>query len=148
MTKEDALTAVKKAREAHELQMEKIDAALNGKEIANPTAVEKTKCEFGKWLYDPKNHIQEIIGSQFYENLDVEHEQWHREYLRIFNILFKNTKKQGLFSKILGKSAVDPLEVDKAKLYYAELQETTSRLLKALGSAERRISALQETKFH
>ena len=148
MTKEDALTAIKKAREAHELQMEKIDAALNGKEIENPTAVEKTKCAFGKWLYDPQNHIQEIIGSQFYENIDVEHEKWHREYLRIFNILFKNAKKKGLFSKILGKSSVDPLEVDKAKLYYTELQETTNRLLKALGSAERRISALQETKFH
>jgi len=148
MTKEDALVAVKRAKEAHELQMEKIDAALNGKVIENPTAVEKTKCEFGKWLYDPKNHTQEIIGSQFYENLDVEHEQWHREYLRIFNILFKNEKKQGLFSKLLGKSAIDPLELDKAKLYYTELQETTNRLLKALASAERRISALQETKFH
>ena len=148
MTKEDALAAIKKAKEAHEAQMQKIETALNGKEVTNPTAVEKTKCEFGKWLYDPDGHVQEIIGSQFYENLDVEHEKWHREYLRIFNILFKGQKKQGLFSKILGKPAVDPLELDKARLYYTELQETTAGLLKALGSAERRISALQETKFH
>jgi len=147
MTKEQTLAAIKKAKETHEIQMQKIEAAINGKEISDPTAVEKTKCEFGKWLYDPQNHMQEIIGSQFYTNLDFEHEKWHREYARIFNILFKE-KKKGLFSKLLGKPSVDPLEIDKAKLYYSELQETTAQLLKALASTERRVSALQETKFH
>ncbi len=147
MTKDETLVAIKKAKEAHEIQMQKIETAINGKEITNPTAVEKTKCEFGKWLYDPQNHMQEIIGSQFYTNLDFEHEKWHREYSKIYNILFKE-KKKGFFSKMLGKNSIDPLEIDKAKLYYAELQETTSQLLKALASAERRASALQETKFY
>jgi len=146
MTKDETLTAIKKAKEAHELQMQKIEAAIDGKEIKDPTALEKTKCAFGKWLYDPQNHMQEIIGSQFYTNLDFEHEKWHREYAKIYNILFTQ-KKQGLFSKLLGKKAIDPLELDKVKLYYLELQETTSNLLKALASSERRVSALQESKF-
>jgi len=148
MTKEQTLAAIKKAKEAHEMQMQKIEAAIEGKEITNPTSVEKTKCDFGKWLYAPENHMQEIIGSQFYHNLDFEHEKWHREYSKIYNILFKNQKKTGLFAKLLGKPAIDPLDIDKVKLYYSELQETTAQLLKAIGSAERRISALQESKFH
>jgi len=146
MTKEETLAAIKKAKEAHEMQMQKIEEAMNGKEIEDPTALEKTKCAFGKWLYDPDNHMQEIIGSQFYTNLDYEHEKWHREYAKIYNILFTQ-KKQGLFAKLLGKKSIDPLELDKAKLYYLELQETTDKLLKALASSQRRVSALQASKF-
>jgi hypothetical protein len=40
------------------------------------------------------------------------------------------------------------LELDRAKLYYSELEETTEELLKALGSSERRIGALKESKFY
>jgi len=148
MTKEQTIASIQKAREAHELQMDKIEAIISGKEVKNPTAVEKTKCEFGQWLYTEDNRVKEIIGRQFYENLDAKHEKWHIEYVRIFNIFFKDKKKKGFFSKLLGVKNVDPLEFDKAKLYYAELQETTKELLKALGSAERRISALNESKFH
>jgi hypothetical protein len=146
MTKEQTIASIKKAREAHELQMDKIQAIISGKEVENPTAVEKTKCEFGQWLYADENHVKEIIGHQFYENLDLKHEKWHIEYIRIFNIFFKE-KNKGFFSKLLGLKNIDPLELDKAKLYHAELQETTKELLKALGSAERRISALNESKF-
>jgi len=147
MTKEQTIDSIKKAREAHELQMDKIEAIISREEVENPTAVEKTKCEFGQWLYADTNHVKEIIGHQFYENLDLQHEKWHREYIRIFNIFFKE-KNKGFFSKLLGLKNIDPLELDKAKLYYAELQETTKELLKALGSAERRIGALNESKFH
>ncbi len=40
------------------------------------------------------------------------------------------------------------MELDKAKLYYSELEVTTQELLKVLGSSERRISALPESKFY
>jgi hypothetical protein len=148
MTKEQTIEAIKKAKEAHELQMQKIEAAMNGKEIENPTTVNKTACDFGKWLYDEDNHMKEIIGSQFYTMLDSEHEKWHSEYARIYNILFSSKSKKGLFSKLLGKNRIDPMELDKAKLYYAELQVTTEALLKALASSQRRVSALPESKYH
>jgi len=147
MTKEQTIISIKKAREAHELQMDKIRAVISGKEVENPTATEKTKCEFGQWLYADANHVKEIIGQQFYENLDFQHEKWHTEYKRIFNIFFKE-KNKGLFSKLLGAKNINPLELDKAKLYYTELQETTKNLLRALDSAERRTGALSESKFH
>ena len=148
MTKSETLESIMKAKEAHELQMQKIEDAMEGREIKDPTAVDKTACDFGKWLYDDANHVREIVGSQFFEALEFEHGKWHSEYKRIYEILFKNRTKQGMFSRLLGKNSIDPMELDKVKLYYSELQVTTERLLKALGSSERRISALPESKFH
>jgi hypothetical protein len=148
MTKDETIRAMTQAREAHELQMQKIEDAINGRDIHNPTTLNKTACEFGQWLYDENNHMQEIIGSQFYFALDKEHEQWHSEYAKIYKILFDDKKKKGLFSKLLGRKSIDPMELDKVKLYFADLQETTKRLLQALGSAQRRVTALPETKYH
>ena len=146
MTKEQTLESVKKAREAHLLQMDKIEAIIEGEKVENPTAVSKKECDFGRWIYDDTNHLKELIGRQFYEKLDAKHEQWHMEYTRIYNIFFKENKK-GLFSKLFGNSNVDSLELDKAKLYYSELKTTTQELLKVLASVERRLEALNEAKF-
>ena len=148
MTKSETQEAIKKAKEAHELQMQKIEAAMNGKEIDNPTALNKTECDFGKWLYDDKNKMKAIIGNQFFTNLDIEHEKWHKEYTKIYHILFGEKNKKGLFARLLGKNSIDPMELDKVKLYYVDLQETTKRLLKILASSQRRVDALPESKFH
>ena len=146
MTKENTIESIKKAREAHILQMDKIAAIINGENIDNPTAVSKKDCDFGHWIYDDSNHVKRLIGSQFYEKLDRQHEQWHIEYLRIYEIFFRGNKK-GFLSKLLGGNSVDTLELDKAKLYYSELKATTEELLKVLAAAERRLGALSEAKF-
>ncbi|NOR58905.1 MAG: hypothetical protein GQ474_10325 [Sulfurimonas sp.] len=147
MDKAKTLESIQNARRAHEAQMAKIKAAIDGDKVDNPTAVAKTKCAFGKWLYDDENHLRDILGSFFYDNMEVLHAKWHSEYFRLFEIFFKEEKK-GFFSKILGSSKVSEMEIDRAKLYYSELEETTKELLKALGSSERRIGALQESKFY
>nr|WP_321267673.1 CZB domain-containing protein [uncultured Sulfurimonas sp.] len=147
MNKEKTLESIQNARKAHEAQMSKIKAAMDGEKVNNPTAVSKTKCDFGQWLYDDENHLRDILGSLFYNNMEVLHARWHSEYFRIFEILFKENKK-GLFSKILGSSKISEMEIDKVRLYYSELELTTKELLKALGSSERRISALAESKFY
>jgi len=144
--KAKTLESIQKARKAHEAQMEKIKAAIDGQKVDNPTAVAKTKCEFGKWLYDDEIHLRNILGSFFYDNLEVLHSKWHSEYFRLFDIFFKEEKK-GLFSKMFGSSKINEMELDKAKLYYSELKVTTKELLQAIGSSERRIGALQESKF-
>lgn len=147
MNKEQTLESIQKARKAHQAQMVKILALLNGTKPENPTAVSKTKCEFGMWLYEEDNHVKSILGSQFYTKLETLHAKWHLEYSRIFEMFFKDTKK-GFFSKITGSSKINEMEVDKAKLYYSELSTTTAELLKALGASERRISALNESVFY
>lgn len=146
MNKEQTLESIQNARKAHEAQMVKILALINGTKPENPTALSKTQCEFGQWLYDEKNRVREILGAQFYIKLDTLHAKWHTEYSRIFEMFFKEPKK-GFFSKLLGSQELNPMELDKAKLYYAELKITTTELLKALGASERRIAALSESIF-
>ncbi|MGB3962461.1 MAG: hypothetical protein WBK95_09530, partial [Sulfurimonas sp.] len=76
----------------------------------------------------------------------VLHAKWHMEYVRLFEIFFQN-KKQGFFSKVLGTSKVSDMDLDRAKLYYSELEATTNELLTALGVSERRLGALNESLF-
>ena len=147
MDKERTIEAICNAKKAHENQMKKIQALLSGKEVENPTSVVKTECDFGKWLYDKDNHLKEVLGALFYSNLESIHAKWHIEYSRVFDIFFK-PKKKGFFSKAFGSDKVDGMELDKAKLYYSELEATTNELLKAIASSQRRIEALRESKFH
>ena len=146
MDKNATLESIQKARHAHESQMEKIEALLKGEKVDNPTAVVKTECAFGKWLYSEDSNLKKVLGALFYSNIETMHAKWHSEYTRLFNIFFKNEKK-GFFSKLTGSSKVDDMDMDKAELYYSELKITTRELLKALDKCERRIEALNNSKF-
>lgn len=148
MTKQAMLDAIEKAKKTHLEQMHKIEAVINGEHVENPTALSKKECECGVWFYAHENEMKEILGVQLFDRLDKHHEEWHHEYLNIYNLFFKEDKKTGLFSKILGRNKVDTLTLDKACAYFVELQKATQNLLKASESATRRVSALQETKFH
>jgi len=146
MKKEEAIESINKAIESHKAQMAKIERLVYAQTVEKPTAVSKAQCDFGKWLYGDENHVREILGDQFYEKLDILHERWHKEYFKIFKIFFPDTTK-GFFSKLIGSTQVDTLELDKAKLYYIEIGETTHDLLNVLSSSQRRMSALSESKF-
>ena len=147
MNKTRTLESIQSARAAHQSQMKKIVMLIDGEKVDNPTAVLKTECAFGKWLYAKDSNLRKIIGALFYDNLETTHAKWHNEYIRLFKIFFKDEVKQGFFSRLLGSSKVDEMEMDKAKLYFSELSTTTNELLKALDTCERRVTALCESKF-
>jgi len=147
MVKQEMLEALEDAKKAHLQQMQKIEDAMDGKQIDKPTALSKKECEFGSWFYANEKEMRNILGSQLFERVDKGHETWHKEYLPIYNILFKENAKAGLFSKFFGSGKIDTLAIDKAKAYYVELQQASGELLKALESATRRVSALPDTKF-
>ena len=146
MNKEEMIESLQRAKKIHIAQMQKIESLLDGDSVENPTAVSKTECDYGKWFYGNKDQVMRIIGAQLYERIDKFHEEWHMGYVRIFNIFFKD-KKEGLFSKLLGSHKANPLEIDKGRLYYLELNEVTKNLLSATDAAIRRVSALNESKF-
>lgn len=146
MNKEMTLNALQDAKKRHLEQMEKIEILLGGKRIKNPTPVSKTECEFGKIFYGQKEHFYSLLGAQFYERLDLLHEQWHKQYAKI-DALFFEEKSEGFLSKLLGSSKIDPLHYDKAKLYFVELNTITQELLKLLETSMRRVEALSDTKF-
>lgn len=148
MGKEKTLEAIQNARDAHKSQMDKIKSLLAGEKVKDPTAVEKTQCAFGKWLYDEENNLPRLLGSLFYTKVEVHHAKWHTEYIRLFQIFFKDEeKKKGFFAKFLGEPKINDMDIDKAKLYYSELEVTTGELLKMLDSCERKVNAMNEEKF-
>lgn len=146
MNKQQTLESIQKAIASHEMQMEKISMAIDGQVINNPTALDKKECLLGVWLYDDDNHLRDILGSMFYDKIELYHTKWHDEYLNLHGLLFKEEEK-GFFAKLVTPK-MNEMDLDKAKLYYSEILETTDELLKILGASERRIEALQETKFY
>jgi len=147
MTKQEMLDAFEQAEKVHLQQMQKIEDGMNGKHVDNPTALSKKECAFGSWFYANEKELRTILGSQLFDRLDKGHEEWHKEYLPIFNVLFKENTKTGLFSKIFGSGKIDTLALDKAKTYFVELHKASDELLKVIESARRRVSALPNTKF-
>jgi len=146
MDKATILKAIESAKKSHEVQMVKIEMAMNNEEVDTPPALDKTKCTFGIWLYN-NPEIKEVIGAQFHNTIETLHTKWHLEYFKIFNIYFKDKKKKGFFSKILSKQKIDDLELDKAKLYYTDLKDTTKELLQKLDASYRRVDAMSDSKF-
>ncbi len=147
MDKENTIEVIENAKKSHNYQTKKILAFLNGREIENITTTLKTECDFGKYIYDKNNHLKEIVGTLFYNKMEALHAQWHIEYKRVFEILF-HEKNKSFFSKMLGSvKKVDAMKIDKAKLYYSELEDTNRNFLKILNSSQRRLEALNESKF-
>ena len=147
MNKEETIDALQRAREAHLEQMDKIASLIEGKDVDNFTPVSKMKCQFGQWLYGDTQRMKSILGVQFYENLDTTHEAWHMQYAKI-HAIFANGKKEGLFSKIFATHKIDPLDLERAKVYYKDLEQTTKDLLRLLDANQRRVQALSPSKFH
>jgi hypothetical protein len=145
MTKAQTLDALESAKKVHQKQMTKIEKLLASKDIKDPTAVNERECDFGKWFYANQEELSQIVGLQLFARIEKAHSAWHQDYIRIYKIFF--LQKKGLFSKMFGKK-IEPFELDKAKLYYTELQEVSQELLHAIDATLRRINALPETKFH
>ena len=149
MNKSEMLSAIEYAKKIHLDQMHKIGLVIRGSDVQNPTPLGKMECECGKWFYSNEKEIKNILGAQLFDRLDKYHEEWHKQYYNIYNIFFKeDEKKSGFFAKILKHKSIDPLTIDKAKLYFVELQKITDELFKASESATRRVSALKESKFY
>ena len=147
MDKAKTLESVLNAKKAHESQMQKIDTAIEGGVVPNPTSISKTECDFGKWLYHEDSNLRKILGALFYDKLELLHGQWHNEYAKVFEILFKKEEKKGFFSKFTKTSKISEMDIDRVKLYYSELAITTKELLQTIDASHRRLMALQESKF-
>ncbi len=146
MDKTTTLKSIVAVREAHELQMQKLKDAIYGDETEDLKIFSKSECKLARWLYAEDSFLRDILGSLFFDNIDKIHTRWHSEYTVIY-VLLKKKKNKGLFSKILQGSSISAMDLDKIKLYYSGLKITTEAFLKALESAQRRLSALPESMF-
>jgi hypothetical protein len=147
MNKVKTIEGIKRARQVHEIQMKKIKTLVSGVWINNPTPEKQTECGFGKWLYDENNHIRDLLGELFYNNIETLHGRWHTEYARMYDMFYKK-KKSGFFTNLFSTTQATDMELDKAKLYCSELETTTNELLKAIDISQKRLNALPESKFY
>ena len=139
------IMAIEEAEQVHLTQMKKIKSEIAGKTIENPTPLSKRDCECGLWFHSNEEEMQTIFGLQLFERLDKAHENWHCDYENIYKLFYK--EKKGIFSKIFDSKESHDMKIDKAKLYYSELQRDTAELLKISEIAKRRVYALGDTKF-
>ncbi len=144
MNKIQTLNSIIAVIKHHEDQMQKLKDLVDGKSVEKVLSISKTQCEFGKWLYSNDNSIQNIIGFQFYEKIDKLYTEWHEQYYKIYKVFYN--EKKGFISKMFTSTSQE-MKLDKAKLYYSELKVTSSDLLRILASSQRRISAMNESKF-
>jgi len=147
MRKDEMIGALENAKSLHMKQMNKIELELAGKKVKDPTALSKMECECGIWFYKNEAMMIKYLGLQLFERLDRNHESWHKDYTNIYNVFFKEERKKGILSKIIGSSELDKMKLDKAKYYYSELQRDTEELLNASDSALRKVAAMSDAKF-
>ncbi|MDH4944622.1 CZB domain-containing protein [Sulfurimonas sp. C5] len=147
MKKNEMLEAIALAKETHQRQMDKIKQIIKGKDVEEPTALGKMECECGQWFYSNKDTMTQILGHQLFERLDKIHEQWHKDYARVYQIHQKlQKKKTSLLSKVFNGS-ISSLDADKLKLYYKELSQITDDMFREADTALRRVAALPDSKF-
>lgn len=149
MTKESIVQKIKKARQSHNYQIQKIKFLVEGMPLKeDPTPVSYRECGFGSWMYGDEEQLRKLIGNSSYEEIEKQHILWHKEYQKIYQIYYGEAKK-GLFSKLTGggKPKVDSLQQDKAKAYYSDLKSMTYTLLHMLEGLERRIENMPESCF-
>jgi len=144
MNKINTLNSIIAITKYHENQMQKLQDLVDAKSAEKPASISKTQCEFGLWLYSRDNNLQNILGHQFYEKIDKLYTEWHEQYHKIYKVFYD--EKKGFLSKLLTTDTPE-MKLDKAKLYYAELKQTSNKLLGILASSTRRITAMNESKF-
>ncbi|WP_373073471.1 CZB domain-containing protein [Sulfurimonas sp.] len=146
MNKNETLEAILVAKKSHLDRMDKVNRRINGNFEDALLLISRTECGFGTWFYGDKR-LKSMLGTQFFENLENLHSKWHLEYHKIYEIFYEHENKKGLLSKLVGNKKISQMELDKAKLYFSELQTTTNELIKVIDASHRRLNALNESYF-
>ena len=146
MNKSETLKSMLAAKKAHLDRMERVKERLNGETEEELTIVSKKECGFGSWFYYDRR-LKSLLGTQFYDNLEQLHSKWHVEYQKLYELCYESRNKKGLVSKIVRKKTVSQMALDKAKLYYSELEITTDDFVRAIDASYRRLNALNESYF-
>lgn len=139
--------AIKKAKQSHMVQLDRIDCLIRGIPVStDPTPVSQKECLFGTWLYGNEPQLRELIFNQNFEEIERLHTLWHEEYARIHQVFYPET--QGLLSKFMGKKqSASEQARERAKVYFNDLKNVTEQLIRKVESIEKRINALPASKF-
>ena len=146
MDKNQAIKLINEAKRAHVNQMHNVKLLFQEGNLEAMTAVRKSNCKFESWLNGSTFNVKKILGEQVYTRLDMNQDEWYRDYLEIYKIFF-NRPKQNFFSRLLGQNSINPIEMEMAKFYHERLAVASHNLINTIESSKRRVLALPSSKF-
>lgn len=148
MDKKDILTQFKAAKQAHLVWVKRAKSLIDGFPVEqNQIPVACTACTFGKWFYSDAQRLKAIPGMDALKVIEEEHSGFHDTYAEIFAIYFTE-QDPSFLAKIFGKKKKVSIDVQEvAEAHFAELQETSARLLAAIDRLDRRLEALPMSSF-
>jgi hypothetical protein len=147
MKKNQIIEAMDNAKSAHQQQMDNAKALLKWGDLDKMTAIKKSNCRFSAWLNGANFDVKKVLGEQFYIRVDMEQDEWHRDYIELYQI-FSQRQKQGFIAKIFKNDDLSPIELKMAQFYNERLKTASSKLLNAIESAKRRVYAMPESRFN
>jgi hypothetical protein len=145
MNKLEAIKEISEAKANHEIQMDKLERLFDGDVIHHPTPVDKTQCDFGKWLYGSKEKIKGVLGEELYEELDIYHDKWHRDYDEIHEAFYNKPKKNILY-KVLHLDGMDPVTEKMTEFYHNEVRIDSLKLIDAIDASMAKVLSLPDTE--
>ncbi|MCF6183896.1 MAG: CZB domain-containing protein [Bacteroidales bacterium] len=129
MTKEEIITEINKAKNAHVLWFANAMALSTGTDPGDSSVPKRhTECAFGKWYYGTG---QENNYLESYKAIEGIHKELHNQYNEIFK-QFKKLDSEGFFEDITLRDSAEQLNfnitIDKLKDISLELLEKLTDL--------------------
>jgi len=148
MNKEETLTHLRNAKKAHITWVQRAHALIEGLPVEKEQVpVGCTECKFGLWFYGEGQALGKIPNMDTLKEIEKLHFELHDVYMKIFKIYFSD-EERSLFSRLFGtRKKISLSNQEIAKEYYSELKAVSGKLIEAIERLERRLFALQESKF-
>ena len=142
MNKKDILDQLRLAKSAHIKWRAYAQALVSGLPVEqDQVPVIHTDCHFGQWYYGPGQRLSHLSS---FEAVATPHEMLHQIYMKIFKLLFMETKPS-TFQKLFGSRAkIEDGNRRKAKVLMQELLSISTTLLDTLSLLESEIREMSE----
>jgi len=146
MRRNQIIEAIDEAKLAHEKQMDNAKALIQLGDLTKMTAVKKSNCRFNSWLSGSAFDVKKVLGEQLYIGLDMDQDEWHRDYVELYKI-FSQRPKLGFIAKIFKNDELSTVELKMAEFYNERLKIASNKLINAVESAKRMVYAMPESRF-
>jgi len=147
MVRESILQHIFNAKKAHVKWVKRADYLISGLPIDKDfIPFEPTECGFGMWMYGEgaKLRLLEDLNILI-SKIEYRHNQVHDSYLHIYKLFFLLPKQRGIIANILTLNSKKPTtkDINHARLYFDDLQESSDKLLILLGELEKAVYTLK-----
>ncbi len=137
MNKKEIIGHLRDAKKAHLGWVARAHSLIKGKPVdKEKIPVLPTDCIFGKWYYSDGRQLANL---QTYRVIEGSHNELHKIYADIFNLLFEQ-KKGSFLSRITGKHKKQQEQnLEQANRLFFDLQKMSDNIISKLDALEKEI---------